>query len=283
METGKRSSTSDGSAISRALHQIVDDKPLVLVDSIAPLIIDISSKRYANAFDRRDHPFFKHARSSAVARSRYAEDCLGEAVENGVRQYLLLGAGMDSFAYRQPPWAQPLHICEVDHPATQEWKKKRLGLAGLSSPANLMFVPVNFESESLDENLRRSGFDFSAPTFVAWLGVTPYLTEQAIDKTLRIVQALPRGTEIVFTFNAPLESLSATDAELAAAVEARVSELGEPQISKFLPQEMRIKLFELGFSQAVHFDPDQVDERYFKGRRDGLKASRSRHLMLARV
>jgi len=283
MEAGKRSNTSDGSAISRALHQTVDDKPLVFVDPIAPLIIDINSKRYADALERRDHPLSKHTRSSAVARSRYAEECLAEAVENGVRQYLLLGAGLDSFAFRQPPWAQPLRICEVDHPATQEWKKKRVSLAGLSSPANLMSVPVNFESESLDESLRRSGFDFSAPTFVAWLGVTPYLTEQAIDKTLGIVQALPRGTEIVLTFNAPLESLSAADAELAAAVEARVSELGEPQISKFLPQAMRNKLFKLGFLQVVHFDPDQVDERYFKGRRDGLKASRSRHLMRARV
>ena len=163
MEHDKPSHTSDGNAVARAVHQSVDDKPLILVDPISPLIVDTGSERYKSHFDRPDHPLFKHARAAIAARSRYAEDCLAEAVGRGVRQFVVLGAGMDTFAYRQAPWAWSLHIFEVDHPATQEWKRKRLELAGISLPANLTFVPVNFESDALEEQLRLSGFDASAP------------------------------------------------------------------------------------------------------------------------
>jgi methyltransferase (TIGR00027 family) len=272
-----------GGAIARALHQSIDDQPLVLADPIAPLLIDTDSERYKGHLARPNDPLFKRARSGAVARSRYAEDCLAEAARHGVRQYIVLGAGMDTFAYRQPPWARSLQIFEVDHPATQAWKKKRLELAGVSLPANLTFVPVNFESDPLQEQLRLCGLDASAPAFCSWLGVTAYLTDEAIDRTLRIIRGLPSGSEVVFTFNLPLDTLSGADAELAAAIEANAARLGEPLISHFRPNEMRSKLLDLGFSQAILFDPDQVDARYFRGRQDGLRASTSRNLMRAVV
>jgi len=159
MEKGKTSRTAEAAAAQRAIHQSFDDGPKILVDPIAPKIVDVDGDPYKFAVAARDLPNMKLLRSNMVLQSRYAEDCLAEAVQRRVRQYLILGAGLDTFAYRQPPWGRSLHIFEVDHPLTQESKKERLAAAAISAPANLTFAPIDFQSVSLSDGLRAYGFD----------------------------------------------------------------------------------------------------------------------------
>jgi methyltransferase (TIGR00027 family) len=234
-------------------------------------------------FAERDRPIEKLTRSMIVMRSRYVEDCLADAVvQRGIRQYLILGAGLETFAYRQPSWAKTLRIYEVDHPGTQEWKKERLKAAGIVAPANLTLAPVDFESMSLDEGLRVPGFDFSAETFCSWLGVIVYLTKEAIDKTFEFIHRLPPGSEIVFSFDVPLQVLSGMEAEVATTHRNLMAAMGEPFVSPFSPAQFETKLHRMGFSQVIHFSPD-AQEWYFRGRRDGLAAQHIEQLMRAIV
>jgi len=173
----------------RALHQTVDEDPKILTDPIAPRLIDAED-------DRRwltpmlSHPFAKQWRGGFAVRARYAEDCLGERVQSGVRQYVILGSGLDSFAYRQPRWAGSLRIYEVDHQITQQWKRDRLKTADIAIPSNLTFVSTDFESASLSNSLRNAGFAFDTLTLCSWMGVTQYLTTNALEATFRSVTAI---------------------------------------------------------------------------------------------
>jgi methyltransferase (TIGR00027 family) len=272
MENNKPSETSQAAAVQRALHQSLDDDPKILVDPIALRIVDLPSD--PDKIRLASTPFFKEMRSRIVMRSRYAEDSLADAVaERAIRQYLILGAGLDTFSFRQPPWAQSLHIFEVDHPATQQWKKERLAVAGLVPPANLKLAPVDFESMSLGDGLRTCGFDLQSRTFCSWLGVTHYLTEEAIDMTLEFVRRLPRGSEIVFEFKVAFEALSTAEEERDAAAARRAASLtGEPTLSRFMPANIEAKLRRIGFSQLIALTAEDAQERYFKNRRDGLAA-----------
>jgi methyltransferase (TIGR00027 family) len=281
MEKGKPSKTSEAAAVQRALHQSLDGDPKILVDPIAPRIIDLPGDpgdvRLAST------PFFKEMRSRIVMRSRYAEDCLANAVaERAIRQYLILGAGLDTFAFRQPPWALPLDIFEVDHPATQQWKKERLALASLVPPANLKFAAVDFESMSLSDGLHACGFDMQSRTFCSWLGVTHYLTEEAVDMTFKFVRLMPSGSEIVFEFKVAAEALSAADEEQDAAA-VRKAAPGEPTLSRFVPAQLQAKLLRAGFSRAIGLTPGEAQGRYFKGRRDGLAAEKGVYRLMRAI
>ena len=139
-----------------------------------------------------DHPFARHWRAGFALRARYAEDCLAQGVERGVAQYVVLGAGLDTFACRQPPWSRRLQIFELDHPATQQWKRERLRHAGIELPSNVTFVPTDFERASVADALGRTGFAFAATTLCSWMGVTQYLTRDALDATFRFTLSLPR-------------------------------------------------------------------------------------------
>jgi methyltransferase (TIGR00027 family) len=218
-----------------------------------------------------------------VVRSRYAEDCLADAVRRGARQYLILGAGLDTFAYPRPPWAGVFRVFEVDHPSTQSLKRARLDTVGIARPRNLVFVPIDFETDSLAEVLRASGFDWAAPTFCSWLGVTMYLTDAAIDETLTMLRGLPPGSEIVLSFNLPPEAVPAADAERVRGLIAAMAATDEPWLSLYQPEKMIAKLRGLGYSDAIHFSPDAANERYCKDRRDGLNMPSHLHLMRAIV
>lgn len=272
MESNKPSSTSEAAALQRALHQSLDDDPKILVDPIAPRIVDYPQGFDVAAAARR--PFFREMRSRIVMRSRYAEDCLAEAVAGrAISQYLLLGAGLDTFAFRQPPWARPLRIFEVDHPATQHWKEGRLSSASLVPPANLDFVPVDFESMSLSGALRECGLDLESRTFCSWLGVTHYLTEEAVERTFEFIRLLPPGSEIVFEFKVAPEALSTSEEERDAVEVRRASALtGEPTLSRFRPADLEARLRRIGFSQVIALTAEDAQDRYFKDRRDGLAA-----------
>jgi methyltransferase (TIGR00027 family) len=284
MENDKASKTSEAAAVHRAVHLLLDDEPKILFDPVAQRIVEMPRDIDLNA--KAGEPGFRQVRSRLVMRSRYAEDCLADAVaQRGIRQYIILGAGLDTFAFRQLSWARSIQIFEVDHPATQSDKRKRLEAAGLLAPANLRFVPVDFESTSPSDALSGDGFDFGAPTFCSWLGVSYYLTEEAIDRTLETVHQLPAGSEIVFEYAIALELLSREEQEQIAADEAgkKAMDIREPTLSRFTPAQLEVKLRRIGFSQAVEFSTEDAHERYFQGRRDGLSADPSFHLVRAIV
>lgn len=286
MEKKGRSVTAEGVAIQRALHQTLDAAPKILEDPIAPLLVDLASetnKAYIARVESMTSSVRSPFRAVFIMRSRYTEDCLAESLVRGVRQYVILGAGLDTFAYRQPSWANSIRIYEVDHPASQEWKRERLEAAKVRVPENLIFAPIDFETTSLREGLSVSGFDFRTRSFFSLLGVTQYLTPEAIESIFSLVQSLPRGSEIVFEFIAPDDLMPVNEAAVFAAIASFAAERGEPWLTRFRPAELRSRLTALGFSQVNHLSPQAANERYFQGRRDDLVAWSAAQMMRAIV
>lgn len=155
-----------------------------------------------------------------ATRARFAEDVIADAVRRGVRQVVVLGAGLDTFAYRHPYEGDGLRVFEVDHPSTQEWKRERLAAAGIPEPASLTFVPVDFESTKLPDGLAAAGFDASSPAAFSWLGVVQYLTDAAVYATLDLIAALPAGSDVVFDYSEPPEEMAPEARERTAATRA---------------------------------------------------------------
>jgi methyltransferase (TIGR00027 family) len=268
----------------RAAHQILDDDPKILVDPVAIGLVPASREDALRAdAESLQTQYLRALRASIVMRSRYVEDVLQEITASGTRQYVNLGAGLDTFAYRQPSWAHALTLFEVDHPTTQQWKQARLHRLGIILPANLRWCPINFETTTLPDGLANAGFDFSASTCFSWLGVTQYLTDAAIDSTLRFVSSLPRGSSIVFTFILPesrLESEARTIRQMSAT---GASSYGEPFLTEFEPAILASRLRKTGFSNVIHFTTEAANRRYFSNRRDNLWAPGYAELMWATV
>jgi methyltransferase (TIGR00027 family) len=245
----------------------LDGQPKILDDPIAAVLLDDEFDQQITAYhDRAREPWIMELRSQVVLRSRFAEDRLADAVRRGARQCVILGAGLDTFAYRQPDWAHTLRIFEVDHHGTQEEKRRRLARAGISPPANLEYVAIDFETTSLREGLQRSSLDFSTPTFFSCLGVLVYLTRDAVDAIFELVAGFPQGSEIAFTFSTPDRAVS----NLAD----RVSSLGEPWQTHFNPEEIIRNLAALGFREISMLNTGEAERTLFQGRGDGLHAPR---------
>ena len=271
MEEGRPSATAEGAALLRAAHQILDE-PRVLDDPLALRILGAKreSMRRADAQPLEAHEL-RALRAFVVMRSRYAEDRLREAVGRGVRQYVLLGAGLDTFAYRNPH--PDLRVFEVDHAATQAWKRERLRDAGIAMPSSVTFVAADFERQTLADVLGSTDLDRVRPTFFSWLGVTVYLSRHAVMETLRFVaSATAAGSEIVFSFAVSPSPL----AEHTAA-------LGEPWRTFFDPPALAEELRRIGFGGVETLGPEEANRRYFANRADGLRVAGSGHLMAARV
>jgi methyltransferase (TIGR00027 family) len=283
MEDSKPSRTGQLTAIMRAIHQTEDEEPKLLADPIAPRLIDLTSEDDVWLTPILSHPFAKQWRAGFLIRNRYAEDCLAEGVERGLRQYVILGAGLDTFAFRQPPWAESLRIYEIDHPATQRWKCDRLAAAAIVVPSNLTFVSTDFEGISLADALRAAGFDFCSKTLCSWLGVTQYLSLDAIRGTLEFVLSLPHSSEIVFSFILPFEMSPPGEADALAMVARKSAEVGEPWLTTISPDDLKARLRMMGFSDIIHLTPEQAHDRYLRDRRDGLQARRGEQLMRAIV
>lgn len=283
MEQAQRSRTAELTAVMRALHQSMDDDPKILADPIAPRLIDASRGDQLSLAPLLSHPFAKQWRAGFALRCKYAEDCLVEGAARGIGQYVILGAGLDTFAYRQPPWASSLRIYEVDHPATQQWKRDRLASAAIAIPSNLTFVPIDFEKASVPEVLRAGGFSFGAATLCSWMGVAQYLGPDALDGVFRFVLSLPSLSEIVFSFILPQEAVSGIEADAMALAARRAAEAGEPWLSRFRADELEAKLRSMGFSRVIHLTPQEARERYFRNRRDGLKERYGEQLIRAIV
>lgn len=265
----------------RAAHQLFDQPPRILEDPIAERLLDPAARERLTQ-DRAaiDSPVARALRSHVVTRSRFAEDRLRASQERGVRQYVVLGAGYDTFAYRQPAWAVPLRIFEVDQPATQREKQTRLSEAEVSLPRNLTFVAVDFERESLSSRLIEHGFDPTALAFFSWLGVTMYLDEAANDAVFKYIASLARGTELVFTF-AP--QADGGDDARSAMLSSRVAAIGEPWRTFYEPRTLAAHLQTLGFSSVSMPTPAELAATYFLGRDDDLPLPRRRTIAVAIV
>ena len=278
LKEGAPSATALGAAVLRALHQVID-YPRILDDPLAVSILGQGVRALQAAADRQEHAL----RAFIALRSRYAEDRLAAAVESGVRQYVVLGAGLDTFAYRNPHAERGLRVFEVDHPATQRWKRAQLESAGIALLPSLTFAPVDFETQDLAEQLRGAGFRFDRPAFFSLLGVVIYLTEAAAMQTLRLVSACAPGTEIVFEFSLPASRLTAAARAYRETAMARVAAIGEPWLTFFEPEALAGDLRALGFTGVDMLRPEEANREYFADRIDGLRIGSSGYVTAARV
>jgi len=264
----------------RAAHQLLD-VPAIFDDPLALPVLGLEDcvqvQSNARAYDAG---FSRILRAAMAVRSRFAEDELARAAAAGVRQYVVLGAGLDTFACRRQHDAA-LRVFEVDHPATQAWKRKLLGESGITVPPSLRFVPVDFERDTLADALRAAGCDFDQPVFFSWLGVTLYLSEQAIFDTLRLVAGLPPGSAIVFDYGVRPELLDPLERAGVEYFARRYAEQGEPWLSFFDPAALCARLREIGFSTVQDFGRNALETRYFAGRDDNLRLGGGTHLMLS--
>ncbi|MFC5864479.1 class I SAM-dependent methyltransferase [Acidicapsa dinghuensis] len=261
---GRPSRTALGVANRRAVHQVLDQPP-VLVD---PIAVRILGSDFVLDEERQRHPFSRAFRAFMAARSRFAEDCLARAVEAGVRQYVLLGAGLDTFAYRNP--FPEVRVFEVDFPATQLWKRRKLDLAGIPEPDNVTYVALDFEHHTLAEGLAAEAFDVNSPAFFGWLGVVPYLTLKAFRTTLDYVAGLPEGSGIAFDYALTATELSPALRKAHEALAERVARAGEPFKLFFAGEQMENELKTAGFQKIEQVDSIDLNERYFANRADGL-------------
>jgi methyltransferase (TIGR00027 family) len=226
--------------------------------------------------------FAPYLRAFLVARSRIAEDALADAVARGVRQYVVLGAGLDTFAYRNP--YPDLRVFEVDFPATQAWKRERLAAGGITIPDTVTFAAIDFDRDALTDVLGRAGLDTSQPTFFSWLGVTPYLEPPTVLATFAIIAKLVRGGGgVTFDYSVPLESLPLMQRAAMMMLAARVAQHGEPFRGYFDPDDLAASLSAMGFRPIADHGPAELNARFFTGRTDELRAGSAGHIATALV
>ena len=257
-------------AMRRAAHQLFDH-PKVLDDPIALPILGEAAETRLRGEWRFSNRVGRGVRASMAARSRYAEDQLGAAVARGTRQYVVLGAGLDTFAYRNAYEQQGLRVFEVDYPATQMWKQHRLSAGGIAIPASLTFVPVDFERQTLPEALRSAGFDSGQAAFFSWLGVTMYLARETVLSTLRFIASCGPGGGVAFDYMVPRESLPWIRRFVFDAMARRVGRAGEPFRTFFDPGELTAELARIGFHAIENIGGAEINARYFSGRSDRLR------------
>ena len=266
-------------ALWRALHVQVDPPPHVIED-------EIGLQLAAPDNDWRDRPDMdpnvtSGFRAAIAARARFIEDLVAEQADRGITQYVILGAGLDTFAQRRPEIASRLRVFEVDQPGPQAWKRRRLVELGHGIPDWLHLVPVDFEaSDSWSEQLAAAGFDSDRPVLIVSTGVTMYLTKDATAVTLRQVAGLAPGSTLAMTFLLPTELVDAADRPGLRASEEGARASGTPFISFYTPQEMLALAHETGFKDARHMSGALLAERYFADRNDGLRPSSGEDLLL---
>jgi len=276
MEPGEPSRTAQAAAAHRAAHQLLE-AGRIFADPLALRILGEDAETVRRK--AKENPSSRRMRLFIAMRTRFAEEALATAVERGVRQLVVLGAGLDTLAYRNP-FGDRLRVFEVDHPATQSWKRDRLASASIPLPGGLTFVPVDFEHESLSVGLAAAGFDSTQQTFFTWLGVVPYLKEDAIWSTLGFIAALPNGAHVVFDYSDPPETLSPEARALHERGAAHVQALGESWKSHFDAVELQAKLLGLGFSEVEDLGPRQIVARYFP-ERSAVAAEKGGHILRA--
>jgi len=280
----QQGATPDSSAVRvalwRALHVEVDPPPHVLEDSLG-LELAAPAAGWQQRPDMNPQ-FTRGFRASIVARSRFIEDLVTERASHDVNQYVILGAGLDTFAQRKPPIASQLRIFEIDKPGAQAWKRERLVELGYGIPEQLHLVPVDFETgESFWDSLIAASFDPSQPAIVASLGVSMYISTEATMATLRQAAMLAPGSTFVMTFLLPRELVAPEDRPGLDASEKGARNSGTPFVSYFAPDDLLAMALKSGFRLAKHVSSDDQGLRYFSGRSDGLRPSTGEDLLVA--
>ncbi|HKM64152.1 MAG TPA: SAM-dependent methyltransferase [Acidisphaera sp.] len=271
MKAGSPSRTAQAVAVRCAAHQLLDF-PHVLEDPIALRIIGLrAAASIMLRLPASQLPVARYLRAFVTARSRYAEDQLARAVAAGTAQYVILGAGLDTFAYRNPYPAGSLRVFEVDHPDTQAWKRRRLAETSIPVPPDLTFVPVDFEHQKLDVELERAGLRLGERAFFSWLGVTPYLTNDVVLATLALIHSFCPDNAIAFDYALPRQGLSAPEKLAHDAIRVTVGQAGEPFRSFFSPDALVSALTTIGFRRVESLTTDEINARYFRNRLDGLQ------------
>ena len=272
------SRTARGAALHRASHQVFE-RGEIFCDPFACAVLGLTPEQAAQEEGADESR--RRMRLFIAARSRFAEDRLARAVERGVRQAVVLGAGLDTFALRNPHASAGLRVFEVDHPETQKWKRARLHAMGAALPASLKFAPVDFERDDLATQLRVAGLDMTQPAFFVWLGVTPYLTREATRATLAAIGAIP-GAEVAFDYTEGRAKHEGESLAFHDALLARVAALGEPIVGYWAPQDISAELSAIGMTEQEDLDVPAIREIYFRVPRDGAKKSSAGHLFWAR-
>lgn len=282
MIESRPSLTAERVAMRRAAHQVLDMPP-VFPDPLALRIVGLTADD-VRPEEGETERVSRQRRAFIAARSRYVEDELARLGAAGVDQYVVLGAGLDTFAYRNP--YSRLRVFEVDHPATQAWKRERLLASGIDVPESMAFAAADFERERLSDVLAQARFDPARPALFGWLGVVVYLELDAVLETLRFVASCASGTTIVFDYANPPDRLTPRQRERYDVVAGRVAAAGEPWRTFFDPVDIEARLRATGFSEVEDVDAAALNDRYFSGRADRLRiegVATMAHLARARV
>ena len=282
MKQNTHSLTAYRVALMRAAHQILDN-PKILNDPIAIKIVGAEGDSEIQSNERKfKRTLQSYLRAIVVARSKFAEDKLLEAYNKGVSQYVILGAGLDTFAYRNSYAYSGMKIFEVDYPATQEWKQQHLKTAQIEIPENVAFVPVDFETQSFITQLENEGFKTDQPAFFSWLGVTMYLTRESMMETLRqITTHSHSGSEIVFDYAVPPSSQNFIRKVIFHLLSKKVKSFGEPWRTFYDTNALINDLKNIGFTQINDIDPAEINSRFFMDRSDKLMVGKFGHLINA--
>ena len=275
--------TARWAAMARGMHLVIDDDPKIFEDTLGQALASfpdddptgINDPAWA---DREDLTIRTHI----LWRSRMTEDQLQASVRQGVNQYVLLGAGLDSFAYRRPASLEYVSVFEIDHPTSQAWKQQKLEELGIPIPGNVHFVPVDFETENLLEKLKQSAFDPALPTFFSWLGVVPYLTRKATQETLAALLTAAEGyCELVLDFGVPVEAASEMDRDKLENMMKDGEVTEEPIRGLYRPHELEATLKAAGFDAVMHISPVDGQNHFFDHRSDRLRLTTVAHMMIA--
>ncbi len=277
MQAGQPSHTARGAAAYRAIHQTLEGG-IIFRDPFAAMVLDDETR--ARLDETAADPSLRPWRLFIAARSRFSEDTLAARVARGVRQIVVLGAGLDTFSLRNPHADQGVRVFEVDYPATQGWKRERLTQAGLAIPPSLTFAPVDFELQSLADGLRAAGFQADRPAFFQWLGVVMYLSRDAVSATLDFIARVPES-EVVFDYAEPFENYPAERRENVMAVAARAASLGEPWLSLFDPLELSEMLRNKGFGVVEDLGLAELTGRFYGVLKQGIVIGPGAHVLRA--
>ena len=277
MLSGQPSHTARGAAAYRAVHQMLEGGA-IFKDPFASRILDKQTAGSLNkmAADQSLRPW----RLFIAARSRFSEDTMANCVATGVRQVVVLGAGLDTFSLRNPFADLGVRVFEVDYAATQLWKRERIEAAGLMEPPSLIFAPTDFERESLSEGLTKVGFRLNQPAFFQWLGVVPYLTREAVSATLKFISKVPQAV-VVFDYAEPFQNYPAERRAGVIAVAESAAARGEPWLSLFDPAELYGLLRSEGFKTVEDLGLPEITERLYGDLRRGIMIGPGPHIVRA--
>jgi methyltransferase (TIGR00027 family) len=278
---GEPSRTAMVTAIGRGLHRLTAPRPWILDDAFALLLVGPEWPSLIELLESVfPSPVLREATAGVVVRSRYVEDRLDSGV---FRQYVILGAGLDSFAWRRPDLLRSIRVFEVDHPATQAWKQERASALALPRDAAHVYVPVDFEADTISSGLHASGFDWNEPTLFSWMGVTMYLTMNGVETTLRTVAECAPGSEISFTYVPPEHLLDDVGREFLHTMAALAAQAGEPVETLLTPADAESLTSRCQLTVSDHPTRDELVDRYFSKRGDGLMPYTTERLISARA